>query len=153
MLFISPPFGNYIGLPKTTRIYGSFTLKPRDGLLYHVITTLRYIPKYRGWVNKIGLRNKGIDWALKNVPENLTFVGIPARKVESNFSKESFEAYGISEGKIDDPNKKSILALFSEIHLLNEKVSKLESRILDNEFKREIKSDNKIRKAKVKISK
>ena len=65
----------------------------------------------------------------------------------------SFEAYGISEGKIDDPNKKSILALFSEIHLLNEKVSKLESRILDNEFKREIKSDNKIRKAKVKISK
>ena len=70
MLFISPPFGNYIGLPKTTRIYGSFTLKPRDGLLYHVITTLRYIPKYRGWVNKIGLRNKGIDWALKNVPEN-----------------------------------------------------------------------------------
>ncbi len=90
---------------------------------------------------------------LKNVPENLTFVGIPARKVESNFSKESFEAYGISEGKIDDPNKKSILALFHEIHLLNEKVSKLESHMLDHEFKSEIKNNTKIKKAKVKISK
>ena len=69
MFFISPPFGNYLYVPNMTRIYGSFTLEPRDGLWLQVIKTLRYIPKYRGWINKIGLRNKGIDWALKNVPE------------------------------------------------------------------------------------
>ena len=68
--FISPPFGNYIHLPKTISIYGSFTIQPRNGLLRQMIKTLRYIPKYRGWVNAIGLRNKGISWALKNVPEN-----------------------------------------------------------------------------------
>jgi len=69
MFFISPPFGNYICLPNTTRIYGSFTVHPRDGLWHQVFKTLRYSFKYNGWVNKIGLRNKGIDWALDNVPK------------------------------------------------------------------------------------
>ena len=38
----------------------------------------------------------------------MTFVGIPARKIQSDYKKdvELFEAYGISKGKIDDPNKK-----------------------------------------------
>ena len=66
MFFISPPFGNYIQLPQTISIKGSFTLHPRDGLLRQIISTLRYIPKYKGWVNKIGLRNKGIDWAIND---------------------------------------------------------------------------------------
>ena len=70
MFFISPPFGNYIELPKTTRIYGSFTVEPRTGLLSKIMKTLRYSFKYHGWVNQIGLRNKGIDWALVNVPNN-----------------------------------------------------------------------------------
>lgn len=70
MFFISPPFGNYIQIPNTTRIYGSFTLQPRDGLWMQVFKTLRYMPKYGGWVNKIGLRNKGVDWALCTVPKN-----------------------------------------------------------------------------------
>ena len=70
MFFISPPFGNYIELPKTIRIYGSFTVEPRDGLFFQVLKTLRYSFKYHGWVNQIGLRNKGIDWALTNVPYN-----------------------------------------------------------------------------------
>ena len=63
-LFISPPFGNYINLPKCTSIKGSFTLKPREGLLLQIIKTLRYSFEKGGWVNKIGLRNKGIDWAI-----------------------------------------------------------------------------------------
>ena len=42
---------------------------------------------------------------LKDVPENITYVGVPARKIESRNSNDSFNAYGISEGKIDDPNK------------------------------------------------
>lgn len=64
MLFISPPFGNYLNLPNTISIKGSFTLEPRTGLFTQIIKTLRYSFKHKGWINKIGLRNKGIDWAL-----------------------------------------------------------------------------------------
>lgn len=69
MLFINPPFGNYITLPSTISIKGSFTLEPREGLIMQILKTLRYSFIYDGWVNKIGLRNKGIDWALKNTNE------------------------------------------------------------------------------------
>ena len=48
--------------------------------------------------------------------------------------KETFEAYGVSDGKIDDPNKKSILAMFNEIHLLNEKIKSIESKISNISF-------------------
>lgn len=65
MLFISPPFGNYINLPKTKSIKGSFTLHSRNGLILQIIKTLHYDFTNKGWVNKIGLRNKGIDWAIK----------------------------------------------------------------------------------------
>ena len=53
---------------------------------------------------------------LNDVPSDMTFVGIPARKIQSDIKKNSelFEAYGISKGKIDDPNKKSINALFKK---------------------------------------
>lgn len=70
MLFISPPFGNYLSLPQTVSIAGSFTNEPRDGLLLQILKTLRYSFKDRGWINKIGLRNKGIDWAIEHVPKN-----------------------------------------------------------------------------------
>jgi dihydroorotate dehydrogenase len=66
MLFIGPPFGNYIDLPHSVSIMGSFTLEKRNGLLLQILKTLRYSPTYGGWTNKIGLRNKGIDWAIKN---------------------------------------------------------------------------------------
>tara|TARA_B100001559_G_scaffold293845_1_gene275154 strand:+ start:356 stop:1105 length:750 start_codon:yes stop_codon:yes gene_type:complete len=86
---------------------------------------------------------------LKNVPENHTFVGIPARKIESQLQKETFEAYGVSEGKIDDPNKKSILAMFNEIHLLNEKVKSVESKISNFPFQNQkIQTEKKIKKMK-----
>lgn len=64
MLFISPPFGNYINLPNTTSIKGSFTLEPRPGLIGQIRKTLYYSTEMNGWVNKIGLRNKGIDFAV-----------------------------------------------------------------------------------------
>ncbi len=86
---------------------------------------------------------------LKNVPESHTYVGIPARKVESPQQKESFEAYGVSEGKIDDPNKKSILAMFNELHLLNERINLIESKISSVSFRNEkIQTDKKIKKTK-----
>ncbi len=65
MLFISPPFGNYINFEKTTPIRGSFTLYPRPGLFTQILKTLRFSVKKNGWINKIGLRNPGIDYAIK----------------------------------------------------------------------------------------
>ena len=65
MLFISPPFGTYIDLPKTISVKGSFTLNERKGKWSQIFKTLRYIPGL-GWVNKIGLRNPGIDYAIEN---------------------------------------------------------------------------------------
>ena len=64
-MFISPPFGTYIDLPKSISIKGSFTLNERKGKWSQILKTLRYIPGL-GWVNKIGLRNPGIDYAVKN---------------------------------------------------------------------------------------
>lgn len=77
MFFISPPFGNYINLPGTISIKGSFTLEPRDGLLPQIFKTLRYSFKYQGWINKIGLRNKGIDYAIQNYnPDHIVSIAI-----------------------------------------------------------------------------
>jgi len=71
---------------------------------------------------------------LKDVPENITYVGVPARKIESTNLNESFNPYGISKGKIDDPNKKSIHALYKEMHILNQRVNDLQ-KIVDQRTK------------------
>jgi len=66
-IFISPPFGNYINLPETKSIKGSYTLKPRGGLIFQILKTLR-LTQINGqyhWINKIGLRNQGIDYGLQ----------------------------------------------------------------------------------------
>jgi dihydroorotate dehydrogenase len=65
MFFIGPPFGNYIKLDNLVPIRGSFTLEPRSGLIGQILKTLRYNFEYKDWTNKIGLRNKGIDYAIK----------------------------------------------------------------------------------------
>ena len=70
MFFIGPPFGNYIQLPGLMPIQGSYTLEPRPGLFVQILKTLRYRFQYGGWVNKIGLRNKGIDYAIQNYSQN-----------------------------------------------------------------------------------
>jgi len=71
MLFISPPFGNYLTfLPYTIPIKGSYTLEPRPGLITQIINTLQYSTLYKGWINKIGLRNPGIDSGLANYKPN-----------------------------------------------------------------------------------
>lgn len=66
MFFISPPFGNYISLSNCLSIKGSYTLEPRDGLIIQILKTLRYDFKKEAWINKIGLRNPGIDYGIKN---------------------------------------------------------------------------------------
>ena len=53
MLFISPPFGNYLSLPKTISITGSFTLQERPGKWKRIFKTLNGFP--------IGM-NDGMPW-------------------------------------------------------------------------------------------
>jgi len=80
MIFISPPFGNYINLPYTIQIKGSFTLLPRSGKWPQIFKTLRYSWKHGCWCNKIGLRNPGIDYAIENYKKN-TIVSIAIMKL------------------------------------------------------------------------
>ena len=89
---------------------------------------------------------------LRDVPDNMTYVGVPARKLESSMNTDSFEAYGISKGKIDDPNKKSISVLFKEMHTLNEKISSIESLISSLASKKH-EFDLKLKKIKTKKQK
>ena len=80
VLFISPPFGNYISLPKTMSIKGSYTYEPRSGLFLQIIKTLRYSFKQGGWINKIGLRNKGVDYAIENYNPKRDIISIAILK-------------------------------------------------------------------------
>jgi dihydroorotate dehydrogenase len=82
VLFISPPFGNYINLPNTISIRGSFTLEPREGLLKQIILTFRYSFIHEGWINKIGLRNRGLDYALKKYNNKNYIISIAILKNE-----------------------------------------------------------------------
>ena len=68
MIFIGPPFGNYFPFTneKFAVIKGSYTLEPREGLFKQIVKTLRYSSEHNGWINKIGLRNPGIDFAINN---------------------------------------------------------------------------------------
>ena len=64
-LIISAPFGNYIQPDGTTATLGTFTAARRGGVInraWRVLLTVRYYPRMKAWVNKIGLRNPGIDW-------------------------------------------------------------------------------------------
>lgn len=56
--FISAPFGNYLNIPNTISVTGSWTYLKRSGLFPQIVKTLRYTKD--GWRNKIGLRNAGI---------------------------------------------------------------------------------------------
>ena len=76
MLFISPPFGNYIELENCISIKGSFTLYERTGLVTQIIKTLRYSLEHKGWINKIGLRNKGLDYAIKKYKDTKHIISI-----------------------------------------------------------------------------
>ena len=66
-LVISAPFGNYIQPAGATPTLGTFTLLRRPGRVWRVLKTVRYRRSQRAWVNKIGLRNPGIDWLADRV--------------------------------------------------------------------------------------
>lgn len=66
-LIISAPFGNYVQPDGATPTLGTFTAARRPGRLWRIIRTVRYSPRMKAWVNKIGLRNPGIDWLAQRV--------------------------------------------------------------------------------------
>ena len=58
---ISPPFGHYIKfLPWATPIRGTFTVIKRPGIIKNAVKTFRPAFDKKGWVNKMGLVNKGL---------------------------------------------------------------------------------------------
>ena len=69
MIYISPPFGNYISLKGCTSILGTYTYFHRSGLIKQVFKTLR--PVKGGWRNSIGLRNKGVINITKFKPDKI----------------------------------------------------------------------------------
>lgn len=66
-LIISAPFGNYIQPQGATPTLGTFTLMDRPGRVPQILKTVRYYPRLKAWVNKIGLRNPGLPWLAKQV--------------------------------------------------------------------------------------
>ncbi|XAL99389.1 hypothetical protein OT109_17635 [Phycisphaeraceae bacterium D3-23] len=69
-LIIGAPFGNYIQPAGCTATLGTFTAARRGGLInraWRIMLTVRYYRRMRAWVNKIGLRNPGIDWLCAKV--------------------------------------------------------------------------------------
>ena len=59
-IYIAAPFGNYISTKNTTSVIGTFTHKPRSGLILQILKTLRYDFQEKAWYNALGLRNPGI---------------------------------------------------------------------------------------------
>lgn len=63
-VIVSAPFGNWLSFPGCTSTLGTFTLEYRGGLLYRLwrcLRTLRYHRRLRGWTNRLGLPNPGVD--------------------------------------------------------------------------------------------
>lgn len=88
--FISPPFGNYLNFKNINSIKGSFTLYPRKGLITRIIVSLRYDFINDGWVNKIGLKNKGIDYAIekyKNTEHIISIAILNENEIEKLIKK------------------------------------------------------------------
>ncbi len=93
--FIAAPFGNYIKTKNTISVSGSWTIEKRTGRIIQIAKTLRYTK--RGWVNKIGLRNPGLNIGLVKHKEDEVFsiAGIErndwrifAEKLPENFNIE-----------------------------------------------------------------
>lgn len=70
-LIISAPFGNYIQPTDTTPTLGTFTALRRGGrpaAFGRAVLTMRYYRRLQAWVNRIGLRNPGIDSIVRRAP-------------------------------------------------------------------------------------
>ena len=62
--FIAAPFGNYMRHKNAISVKGTFTLNPNGNRVSAILRTLRYDFKNKGWVNRLGLPNPGLQFAL-----------------------------------------------------------------------------------------
>jgi serine O-acetyltransferase len=76
---------------------------------------------------------------VRDVPENVTVVGIPARAAAAPTKEadERFAAYGIGGGELPDPVFRVIDALFDQVQTLRARVDELEREDDDHEAARE----------------
>jgi dihydroorotate dehydrogenase len=74
-LIVSAPFGNYVQPAGAVATLGTFTAKARAGRVWRILRTVRYYPRLRAWVNKIGLRNPGMPWLVERVRSGRAAVG------------------------------------------------------------------------------
>ena len=74
-LIISAPFGNYVQPAGATATLGTFTAAARPGRVWRVVRTVRYYRGLGAWVNRIGLRNPGIEWLVRRVGEGQVGAG------------------------------------------------------------------------------
>jgi dihydroorotate dehydrogenase len=65
--FISAPFGNYIKHPNAISTVGTYTLHPRGNRLWSVVKSLRWSRRHKGWTNRLGCPNPGIEVGLEKV--------------------------------------------------------------------------------------
>ena len=72
---VSAPFGNYIQPAGATPTLGTFTAADRPGRVWRILRTVRYYRRLGAWVNRIGLRNPGIDWLAGRVSNGRIGVG------------------------------------------------------------------------------
>jgi hypothetical protein len=86
--FIAAPFGNYIKTKNTISVSGSWTVEKRTGRIIQIAKTLRYTKK--GWVNKIGLRNPGVEFGLLNIERMKYF---PSQELKKRIGKHLLKKY------------------------------------------------------------
>ena len=85
MFFIAAPFGNYLRFKDALSVSGTWTVKPRPGRFKQVLKTLRYTKD--GWVNKLGLKNQGIEYGLKNPRDVMSIAAIEMRDWHELYEK------------------------------------------------------------------
>ena len=66
-MFISAPFGNYIKHPNAISTVGTYTLHPRGNRLWSVMKSLRWSRRHKGWTNRLGCPNPGIEVGLEKM--------------------------------------------------------------------------------------
>lgn len=109
---ISPPFGQRLcwlhgtlstAFPRLDFVWelGSVTPLPRAGLVQQVVSTVRPHRQTGGWVNAIGLRNRGMDWAITQLLPSID-EDIPTRLSLAMTSREDWDlllAYALRREK------------------------------------------------------
>ena len=108
-IVISPPFSHYIGLPWATRIRGTFTRYPRDGIIKNSLKTVRPDFKNGSWTNKMGLVNKGFPY--DNVKKNSIYSVTAFNLDDWYYLLDNIPQDTIIELNISCPNSNEIFVL------------------------------------------